>query len=178
MRYSLTRPVGAGLEVDFDDVEPEVLDSVEEAVQGRLVGSSAPQHRRIAHHTQLHVVKGGKFSAVKPHLPGRGQASWKLRGQDHATRHDVATPDMIRQLPEGFALILRGGCPPVAARLPRAWNNPAYKQARRAGHASAPLTLTPARTAGQTLPGVPAFPDYIPDDLLVADDRRIPRDLP
>jgi type IV secretion system protein VirD4 len=34
-----------------------------------------------------------------------GQASWKVRGQDHATRHDVATPDMIRQLPAGFALI-------------------------------------------------------------------------
>jgi hypothetical protein len=33
-----------------------------------------------------------------------GQASWKIRGQDHATRHDVAAPDMIRQLPAGFAL--------------------------------------------------------------------------
>jgi hypothetical protein len=38
-----------------------------------------------------------------------GQASWKVRGQDHATRHDVATPDMIRQLPAGFALVIRGG---------------------------------------------------------------------
>ncbi len=38
-----------------------------------------------------------------------GQASWKIRGQEHATRHDVATPDMIRQLPAGFALVIRGG---------------------------------------------------------------------
>ena len=60
-----------------------------------------------------------------------GQASWKLRGQDHVTRHDVATPDMIRQLPAGFALIIRGGCAPVITRLPRAWNNPAYRRARR-----------------------------------------------
>ena len=57
-----------------------------------------------------------------------GQASWKIRGQDHATRHDVATPDMIRQLPAGFALIIRGGCAPVIARLPRAWDNPAYRR--------------------------------------------------
>src|ERR1035438_2983426 len=36
-----------------------------------------------------------------------GQASWKVRGQDFATRHDVATPDMIRQLPAGVALVIR-----------------------------------------------------------------------
>ena len=63
-----------------------------------------------------------------------GQASWKVRGQDHATRHDVATPDMIRQLPAGFALVIRGGFAPVIARLPRAWKNPAYRRARRLGH--------------------------------------------
>ena len=38
---------------------------------------------------------------------------------------------MIRQLPAGFALVIRGGCAPVIARLPRAWNNPAYRRARR-----------------------------------------------
>jgi type IV secretion system protein VirD4 len=83
-------------------------------------------------------------SSVKAFLPGItdvttldaaaklcGQASWKIRGQDFATRHDVATPDMIRQLPAGFALVIRGGCAPVIARLPRAWRNPAYRRARR-----------------------------------------------
>src|SRR6202167_4943224 len=87
-------------------------------------------------------------SSVKVFLPGItdvstlqaastlcGQASWKIRGQDHATRHDVATPDMIRQLPAGFALIIRGGCAPVIARLPRAWNRSAYRRARRLGQA-------------------------------------------
>jgi hypothetical protein len=64
-----------------------------------------------------------------------GEASWKVKGQDHATRHDVATPDIIRQLPAGFALIIRGDCAPVIARLPRAWNNPAYRRARRRGPA-------------------------------------------
>ena len=77
-------------------------------------------------------------SSVKVFLPGItdtttlqaastlcGQASWKVRGQDHASRHDIATPDMIRQLPAGFALVIRGGCAPVIARLPRVhggWN--------------------------------------------------------
>ena len=27
-----------------------------------------------------------------------GQASWRVHGQEHSTRHDIATPDMIRQL--------------------------------------------------------------------------------
>ena len=113
-------------------------------------------------------------SSVKVFLPGItdtttlqaastlcGQASWKLRGQDHATRHDVATPDMIRQLPAGFALVIRGGCAPVIARLPRAWKNPAYRRARRLGQA-------PWHAIAQ-LPGAeeepePGIPDYVPAD--------------
>ena len=83
-------------------------------------------------------------SSVKVFLPGItdtttlqaasvlcGQAQWKVRGQDHRTLHDIASPDMIRQLPAGFALVIRGGCAPVIARLPRGWNNPAYRRARR-----------------------------------------------
>ena len=95
-------------------------------------------------------------SSVKVFLPGItdtttldavaklcGQASWKIKGQDHASRHDVATPDMIRQLPAGFALVIRGGCAPVIARLPRAWKNPAYRRARLLGQVSGePATET------------------------------------
>ena len=116
-------------------------------------------------------------SSVKVFLPGItdtttlqaastlcGQASWKIRGQEHATRHDVATPDMIRQLPAGFALVIRGGCAPVIARLPRAWRNPAYRRARRLGpprgarpgaasaprgpNRSSPVTCLPAPSPG------------------------------
>ena len=106
-------------------------------------------------------------SSVKVFLPGItdvttlqaastlcGQASWKLRGQDHATRHDVATPDMIRQLPAGFALVIRGGCAPVIARLPRAWKNPAYRRARRLGQAPwhAIAELPPRRSPSPASP--------------------------
>ena len=111
-------------------------------------------------------------SSVKVFLPGItdtttlqaastlcGQASWKIRGQDHATRHDVATPDMIRQLPAGFALVIRGGCAPVIARLPRAWKNPAYRRARRLGQA-------PAQLAAETEWPEPDLPDYVPAEWL------------
>ncbi len=107
-------------------------------------------------------------SSVKVFLPGItdtttlqaastlcGQASWKIRGQDHATRHDVATPDMIRQLPAGFALVIRGGCAPVIARLPRAWRNPAYRRARR-------LPAEPATELHEPQWSEPVIPRHVP----------------
>ena len=120
-------------------------------------------------------------SSVKVFLPGItdtttldavaklcGQASWKVRGQDHASRHDVATPDMVRQLPAGFALVIRGGCAPVIARLPRAWKNTAYHRARRLsqGHAE-PIAET--ATDPNLCSGPPAFPTVCrPDGFPVA----------
>jgi type IV secretory pathway TraG/TraD family ATPase VirD4 len=113
-------------------------------------------------------------SSVKVFLPGItdtttletastlcGEASWKLRGQDHASRHDVASADMIRQLPAGFALVIRGGLAPVIARLPRAWRNPAYRRARRRGD----VLVLPARRHFLSAKPEPdldpqEFPDY------------------
>ena len=126
-------------------------------------------------------------SSVKVFLPGItdtttlqaastlcGQASWKIRGQDHATRHDVATPDMIRQLPAGFALVIRGGCAPVIARLPRAWKNPAYRRARRLGQA--PWTAIAELPAAETDPE-PDLPDYVPAEWLPGDGTTFPWSL-
>jgi hypothetical protein len=81
---------------------------------------------------------------------------------------------MIRQLPAGYALVIRGGYAPVIARLPRAWNNYLYHRARRT--TPPPFTqLTDARAASPwRLPpsGRPqlAIPDHVPDDLPGADD--------
>jgi type IV secretion system protein VirD4 len=107
-------------------------------------------------------------SSVKVFLPGItdtttldaaaklcGQASWKVRGQDFTTRHDVATPDMIRQLPAGFALVIRGGCAPVITRLPRAWRNPAYRRARRHAPAPAEAARAQARPPAASRPVLP-----------------------
>ena len=101
-----------------------------------------------------------------------GQASWKVRGQDHATRHDVATPDMIRQLPAGFALVIRGGCAPVIARLPRAWKNPAYRRARRLGH----LPTEPAERAPYPVfvPQPRGIPDHVPAEWIPGDGTSTP----
>jgi type IV secretory pathway TraG/TraD family ATPase VirD4 len=121
-------------------------------------------------------------SSVKVFLPGItdtttlqaastlcGQAAWKLRGQEHASRHDVATPDMIRQLPTGFGLVIRGGCAPVIARLPRAWNNPAYRRHRRAPRAdgSFPTPALPVTAPGEPEPDIP---DHLPDAWTAGDD--------
>jgi type IV secretory pathway TraG/TraD family ATPase VirD4 len=93
-----------------------------------------------------------------------GQASWRVRGQEHATRHDVATPDMIRQLPSGFALVIRGGCAPVIARLPRGWNNPAYQRARRRGHPTATRAPARAPATAQAASGPAVRDDELPPD--------------
>src|SRR5579862_2538330 len=92
-----------------------------------------------------------------------GQASWKVRGQGHATRHDVATPDMIRQLPAAFALVIRSNCAPVITRLPQAWKNPAYRRASRLGHAPAQPFIEALSHPALT-PQV--IPDHVPADWL------------
>ena len=70
--------------------------------------------------------------------------TWDRRdSRDYYARHPVMTPEMIRQLPERHALIIRGGMSPAIARLPMAWKDPVYKKARRAGHATAALVPEP-----------------------------------
>jgi hypothetical protein len=65
---------------------------------------------------------------------------------------------MIRQLPAGRALVVRGGCSPVIARLPMAWHDPAYRRARHARQEIA--ELTPAtETHPQLSRSGPPWPD-------------------
>jgi hypothetical protein len=76
-----------------------------------------------------------------------GTAAVRERGQDHNTRHPVMTPEMIRQLPAGCALVIRGGHSPVIARLPMCWKDPRYRAARRRREAIAQLTPATRRTS-------------------------------
>ena len=69
-----------------------------------------------------------------------GTAAMREHGEDRHTRHPVMAPDMIRQLPAGYALVIRGSYAPVIAKLPMCWNDRAYRHARRAGQAIAALT--------------------------------------
>ena len=100
--------------------------------------------------------------------------------QDLYARHAVMTPDMIRQLPVRYALIVRGGMSPVIARLPMAWNDPAYKRARRAGHATATLTATEAASLSSIpqprgpRPRHDTWPNTIPSPAEQDDQDRYP----
>ncbi len=116
----------------------------------------------------------------------RGRWSSRARGhepdRDRRVWHDVMTPDMVRQLPAGYALVIRGGCTPVIARLGAAWRDPAYKHARRAGTAIAAiapvtgpagLAAEPARApSGRRLRAVPDI------DSEAADGQDGPRAFP
>jgi type IV secretion system protein VirD4 len=92
-----------------------------------------------------------------------GTAAMREHGEDRHSRHPVMTPEMIRQLPAGHALVIRGGYAPVIARLPMAWKDPLYRTARHTRQAIA--TLAPV--AGHaTVPLVPLPPGLAPvDDL-------------
>ncbi len=85
-----------------------------------------------------------------------GQACLRERGQGHHSRHDVMTPNMIRQLPAGYALIIRGHYSPVIALLGVAWKDHAYKRARRRGTSIAALTPAPSTRQGPAGPPAPA----------------------
>jgi type IV secretion system protein VirD4 len=100
---------------------------------------------------------------------------------DPYARHPIMTPDMIRQLPARYALIVRGGMSPVIARLPMAWTDAAYKRARRAQHAAG------LRAVGKRAPqdwGAPsrrspwpaeqAWPDAMPPSASWDDPGRYP----
>jgi hypothetical protein len=99
---------------------------------------------------------------------------------DPYARHPIMTPDMIRQLPARYALIVRGGVSPVIARLPMAWTDPAYKRARRAGRArhllareqQTPTWHVPSRRSHW--PANESWPDTIPPSASWDDPRGYP----
>ena len=93
-----------------------------------------------------------------------GQASFREpgheRGRDYRVWHDVMTPDMIRQLPAKYALIVRTSHAPVIARLGTAWKDRAYRLARRIAATVTPSTRALPRPALAGLP--PAGPAIWP----------------
>ena len=73
-----------------------------------------------------------------------GDAAYREVGQEHLTRHPVMTADMIRSLPPGRALAIRGAMSPVVVHLPMVWRDRAFRKARRRNLAVAPLPAIPA----------------------------------
>jgi type IV secretion system protein VirD4 len=83
-----------------------------------------------------------------------GQAHYQEHGSDAPGRHDVMTPAMIRQMPAGFALVIRNGLSPVIARLARGWEHRQYKRLRRHGQAVATVAA-PTMLTAEVQPVVP-----------------------
>ncbi len=87
-----------------------------------------------------------------------GQAAYREHGEERHSRHPVLTEDMIRMLPVGWALVLRGNHRPVIVRLARGWQHRQYRRARRGGTAIAHLASLPA-----ALTPLPSLPDDLAD---------------
>jgi type IV secretory pathway TraG/TraD family ATPase VirD4 len=85
-----------------------------------------------------------------------GQAAFREHGLDFHSRYEVMTPDMIRQLPNGYALVVRGGFAPVIAKLGVAWRDSLYKHARLRGTAIAALTVPASAEPGALQAGTEA----------------------
>jgi len=104
-----------------------------------------------------------------------GTTAVKEHGEDRHTRHPVMTPEMIRQLPDGSALvILRQPVP--HHRPPMDWKDPAYKRARRTGHAIAGPPLSPQAVPLPTaVPVLRTAPHLSPDrPVAMWDDQTRP----
>ena len=133
----------------------------------------------VAHSWSQLAEKWGEHSAqtifetsgVKAILPGVtdtvllerfsklcGQFSQRARYQDHHSQHDVLTPAQIRQLPDGYGLIVAGNRAPVIGRLERGWKQPVYRQASKSGTALAAL-------------GSAAELDAVPTEAIGTDER-------
>jgi type IV secretion system protein VirD4 len=95
------------------------------------------------------------LSGTTPMKETRNTFGHHREHHDIYTRHPIMAPDMIRQLPARQALIVRGGMSPVIARLPMAWNDPAYKRARRAAAGQARTITEPNLAAGVPQPRAP-----------------------
>jgi hypothetical protein len=82
-----------------------------------------------------------------------GQTAFREKRQERFSRHDICDVAMLRELPGGYGLLIRGGRAPVLAKLPRAWKDRAYKRARRHGRAvyQAPAPAVPRATREFTL---------------------------
>jgi hypothetical protein len=71
-----------------------------------------------------------------------GEVALREHGRDSHARHPVMPAEMIRELPDGWALLVAANSPPVIVKPGMAWRDRTYRGLRRRGQAVA--TLTPA----------------------------------
>jgi type IV secretion system protein VirD4 len=69
-----------------------------------------------------------------------GEIAIHEHGADSKARHPVLSGEMVRELPPGFSVILRGALAPVVVRLPMCWKDRTYRRAKRRGQDVADLS--------------------------------------
>jgi type IV secretion system protein VirD4 len=80
-----------------------------------------------------------------------GDTAYTEHGQEHSTRHPILTDAMIRQMPDKYELVVRGGLSPVICRVPVAWRNWRYLLARLRGRHIATVRAAPTAIAAEPL---------------------------
>jgi type IV secretory pathway TraG/TraD family ATPase VirD4 len=76
-----------------------------------------------------------------------GQVSYRQHQAEESWQFtEIMSTAMIRQMPDGRALVIRTNCAPVLVRLARGWEHRAYRNLRRRREHIAPVTV-PAITA-------------------------------
>jgi hypothetical protein len=99
-----------------------------------------------------------------------GQVAWGRDAAGWRGWHEVLTADMIRRLPAGFPLLIRGSQAPVIVSVAKGWKYPEYRKLRRRGQhvaaitsAAIPETLGPSELSGAVpraqANGRPTWPD-------------------
>ncbi len=87
------------------------------------------------------------------------RVSYRHHSQDQSWQMtEVMSPGMIRELPAGFALVIRNNLSPVIVRLARGWEHRPYKRLKRRGlhvaAVTAPAMLTASPAAAVTGPAI------------------------
>ncbi len=86
-----------------------------------------------------------------------GQVAWGRERGGWRGWHDVLSADMIRRLPAGFPLLIRGSHAPVIVSVARGWKYREYRRLRRAGQHT--LTIpAEAQPDPRVLAGITAGP--------------------
>jgi type IV secretion system protein VirD4 len=100
-----------------------------------------PGARTIMDCCAAKVVFGGTSDTDTLQMLERlcGQVALREHGHDSHARHPVMAAEMIRELPDGFALLVAANSPPVIVRPRLAWRDRTYRGLARGGLAVAHL---------------------------------------
>jgi type IV secretion system protein VirD4 len=89
-----------------------------------------------------------------------GSVAIREHGHDSHARHPICSVEMIREMPDGYALVVSGNSAPVIVRPPMAWKDRTYRWLNRRGEAVAELSPAPPPRA---LPAAATVPDLMSD---------------